>query len=1140
MASDTLKKLQLSIDDAEQLLICCRSECRYALAVNNSQVTSHLRDKHQVHESDRKGLTRLLTTIYPKGFRNPAKLDPRPNSSDVHPQLRVYDGFSCRKCAYCTINYPELSRHMSKNHFNSQSVSRARIQDLYDDVYLQAWTNGSARRYWTVQKDGRAVRPVAKLGVEEHLRSTREREAEYMHAQEPFRESACVVETTMLTYVATSPWMERTRWHTTYQGARRDILLGLAEMPNPNRSAEGYIIDKELDVLSSRQDERRIAALMPVIDDMLDRCEETVRHTSRVLLRWLRSTRPQECSSKPFTLVALELSKRRYRRTFKRFFALVFRAYRMSRDVRRSHTGIRFTKTQLRQIRRIWDHAAMVDAERACDQEDTTNGEDEDGDDANSEDNDDDDDEEEEEEEEEDDASCESEDDSADEESESSLGSNGGMDELRELVFQLSMAFSTAGFTDGQPGTCLLVYFSGILGFSLDAQNFSNARKFNPCLSALVYIQRLLFLEYALPHRAYPHLGIARRSRLRQHQKFETMRLRFMTDGCPSALEELQTLRDFGRTIARTEDPPFLLRWSDDGQVVSYEGRFSLTMESYRGLARHFVDKAEALCDDLMFDLRPEINLASLKDDIVDARYGHSFVQKNGLAEAYLELSDRACTTRRGGLFAGGQWDWRAVFKYEKRADALAEMLAGGLHTACGQLPRAPELLGLECANGSSTKRGIYAWNGFLVYVVRHHKSKRMTNREFNVIRFLPVRLGHSLYKYLVYIRPFLDMLQRQRDPSRSVRPSTLLFRAGGASDKPWPAARLTAVLKKATAEVWGRPVNSQLLRQVSIGITEKHVKDMCKPFNRIDDKGPEADLNVVFAWQSGHRPLQRGTNYGLDGAFPTQMQPALLRAYEWASTRWHEFLRIASKVLKVVPSDVVPDDVRVVMRVIVPVVARSPPRPRLTGSLPAKRKLPSWHHQMNKPAKRRALPGPRIDSDGSAQVELEAQDYANVANKHFSILSEFRLIICRTCRFAVWPEEVKGHLMGARHQMKGTECAEIVKEIARWGNLAKRDGFVMPYSMDKPIPQLPLRQDGLGCRRDGCRYICSTFNGIQKHLGKSHGWTISGGSEGGRMTERQRSNAGERFSEAVETGIAYQRFFTAGQYSRYFRVKVQ
>jgi hypothetical protein len=87
------------------------------------------------------------------------------------------------------------------------------------------------------------------------------------------------------------------------------------------------------------------------------------------------------------------------------------------------------------------------------------------------------------------------------------------------------------------------------------------------------------------------------------------------------------------------------------------------------------------------------------------------------------------------------------------------EILAGGLYTAYGQLARASELLGLECTNGSSTGRGIYAWNGFLISVIRHHKAKRLTNREFNVVCFLPVQLGQSIYKYLVYIRPFLDML---------------------------------------------------------------------------------------------------------------------------------------------------------------------------------------------------------------------------------------------------------------------------------------------------------------------------------------------------------------------------------------------
>jgi hypothetical protein len=70
-STNRLKKLQLSIDDKEQLLICCQSECGYALAVKHSQVTSHLRDKHQVPESDRRGLTRYLASIYPKGVPQP-------------------------------------------------------------------------------------------------------------------------------------------------------------------------------------------------------------------------------------------------------------------------------------------------------------------------------------------------------------------------------------------------------------------------------------------------------------------------------------------------------------------------------------------------------------------------------------------------------------------------------------------------------------------------------------------------------------------------------------------------------------------------------------------------------------------------------------------------------------------------------------------------------------------------------------------------------------------------------------------------------------------------------------------------------------------------------------------------------------
>jgi hypothetical protein len=73
-------------------------------------------------------------------------------------------------------------------------------------------------------------------------------------------------------------------------------------------------------------------------------------------------------------------------------------------------------------------------------------------------------------------------------------------------------------------------------------------------------------------------------------------------------------------------------------------------------------------------------------------------------------------------------------------------------------------------------------------------------------------------------------------------------------------------------------PFGVQVYRQLSVAVTEKHVKQISNLFNRYDDKTAMADLEVVFAWQSGHRPIQRETTYGIDGAYPDSLQPALPR----------------------------------------------------------------------------------------------------------------------------------------------------------------------------------------------------------------------------------------------------------------------
>jgi hypothetical protein len=109
--------------------------------------------------------------------------------------------------------------------------------------------------------------------------------------------------------------------------------------------------------MSPQEDEVKIAHLMVVVDRIFDRCNEIVRHGSRLLYR-LRNTKPWTCYPKPFTLVALETNEKEYRQLFMHFSTLDFRASRMPMDVRRRLTGIRFTKEQWPQLQRLLDRFA--------------------------------------------------------------------------------------------------------------------------------------------------------------------------------------------------------------------------------------------------------------------------------------------------------------------------------------------------------------------------------------------------------------------------------------------------------------------------------------------------------------------------------------------------------------------------------------------------------------------------------------------------------------------------------------------------------------------------------------------------------------------------------------------------------------
>ncbi|KAJ0133225.1 hypothetical protein HZ326_23692, partial [Fusarium oxysporum f. sp. albedinis] len=195
------------------------------------------------------------------------------------------------------------------------------------------------------------------------------------------------------------------------------------------------------------------------------------------------------------------------------------------------------------------------------------------------------------------------------------------IEEVLEFLFGLIMAFCTEEVRDGRPDSTLLVYYSGVLGFSADLTGFLPARSYTSNLAALIYIQRLLFLEYALPTQGYPRLGIARRPRTGQIAHLQNVRQEYLVLGSQSPFEELFYLLAFGRAIAGSETPAFLLKWSDDGQILSYRDDIAVHMEQFRRLPKVLLARAEALCEQLMYGWKPPCDLSSVKDDMANTTH---------------------------------------------------------------------------------------------------------------------------------------------------------------------------------------------------------------------------------------------------------------------------------------------------------------------------------------------------------------------------------------------------------------------------------------------------------------------------------------------------------------------------------------
>lgn len=244
---------------------------------------------------------------------------------------------------------------------------------------------------------------------------------------------------------------------------------------------------------------------------------------------------------------------------------------------------------------------------------------------------------------------------------------------------------ATEDYDNGCSGSSLLVYFPGLCGLSEpDGTQFVRPAKYTTHLSGFVYCVRLIIIEGTLPRVTNTSIGIAACLCRGQLPVLQPVRREKMCDGSASPLGEPLGLLAFGTVLHQSEGPTYLFEWSENGEEVSWDGEFSLTMSAVKVLALTGLGRAKETSRWLMWDMRPpRKDFKNIRDRLSNNSAGYPFVTEptNELAGAYLELLQAACFSPLDSLLksnANGKelaWDVKAVSRYLEDHDANLKAL---------------------------------------------------------------------------------------------------------------------------------------------------------------------------------------------------------------------------------------------------------------------------------------------------------------------------------------------------------------------------------------------------------------------------------------------------------------------------------
>ena len=584
------------------------------MAVGKTGLPRHLRHHHNISAKDRKSLMAALDSLSSTiesedGFPQPVGiLEPIRG-------LPLHDAYKCNGCDLVTKSDETIRRHVVKTHPETQLSSSVGSTTWWRHVKVQQWVaKGKAAKYWIVGT-GMEVPNLSSISADpqESLEELpwEDRMERMERARLSKQDQDRMVMTDGKDADDTTPWLLRTKWPQTFAG-KSLRLIGRTRYSD---------LDPQTRTMFPDWTDRRTKLIGFEFDKVVMRARSTLILTSDSLCCWLQSSRRNEPSRRPFRTLQRRGTDQKYSLTWKQFLYYCLRVFRLHSEIREEQYGIVFTGEQLRCLAEVDELLDEVLLEREEEElEEDVEEMDEDVFVYGSED------------EEEDEGETEDHDPLQCHNFTKVTHSTVAIapaDRLTEKLFELCIKFLTQTFRGGQDESKTpLVHFCGVLGIDWKQSRFRDPGNFTPHLAGMMWVGRLLLLEYALPTQRYSTLDWPSREYYQDHQwRLESVRRDFMLEGCLTPLGNMVSLMAYGKYTAKQLGRMGVVTWDADGEGLQIKDT-RVTMVGFKIYVRGIISEAKDIMKkELLFGAgEMTLDLLNMRDVITEKKNGFSMI----------------------------------------------------------------------------------------------------------------------------------------------------------------------------------------------------------------------------------------------------------------------------------------------------------------------------------------------------------------------------------------------------------------------------------------------------------------------------------------------------------------------------------